>query len=283
MVSKKQGGDTRPDAAGTLDGLGRLVFRLATQLFGGQMNTPIEREPPRPSRRQVTEPSARPVAEAARSLEQGLAQLEVLVGRVEEKLGQEPTTSLEASVPQELTDLGRGLREAIGRLEDAIGQLGNEARRLSDEASRLSAIADRLERPADRTVEEGRTRQPATERETVAPPEPRFEPAEKAVDVVIAGVPGFQGLMDAQRGLSTLPAVEGASVRRYQNGEASLGLALRGPVTAREIVEGLQVATNNQLVIEEARPEASRLRLRFIGQEDPGFRGHARPEPEPNG
>ncbi len=283
MESRKQGGDTRPDPAGTLDGLGRLVFRLATQLFGGQMNTPIEREPPRPSRSDVTEPAVQPVAEAARSLEEGLAQLESLVDRVEAKLEQRPATSREASVSHELTELGRGLREAIRRLEAGLGQLANETQRLSDEASRISAIADRFEGRVGADSGEGRAPQPATGPEPVAPPEPRFEPAEKAIDIVIAGVPGFQGLMDAQRGLSTLPAVEGASVRRYQNGEASLGLALRGPVTAREIVEGLRVATNNQLVIEEARPEASRLRLRFIGQEDPGFRGHARPEPEPNG
>ena len=282
MVSKKQGGDTRPDAAGTLDGLGRLVFRLATQMFGGQMNTPIEREPPRPSRRDVTEPAAQPVADAARSLEEGLAQLESLVGRVEAKLEQEPATSGEVSVPQELTELGRGLREAIRRLEDGLGHLRNETQRLADEASRISAIADRLEVRVGGDGGEGPAPEPATEPEPAAPPEPRFE-AEKAVDIVIAGVPGFQGLMDAQRGLSTLPAVEGAAVRRYQNGEASLGLALRGPVTAREIVEGLRVATNNQLVIEEARPEASRLRLRFVGQEDPDFRRNARPEPEPKG
>ncbi len=282
MVSKDKGGETRPDAAGTFGGLGRMVFRLATQLFGGQMNTPIEREPLRQGPSGAPEPAAHPASEAGRTLEQALAQMETLVARVEAKLEQTPVPSSEPSMSHELTELSRGLREAIRRLEGGLDHLESEAQRLSDEASRLSAVADRFEGrlsegPEAPTIE--RTPEP----EPVAPPEPQFQPADSTIDVVIAAVPGFQGLMDVQRGLSTLPAVEGASVHRYQNGEASLGLALRGPVSPREIVEGLRVATGHQLVIEEARPEASRLRLRFVGQEDSGFGGNARPEPEPNG
>ena len=56
--------------------------------------------------------------------------------------------------------------------------------------------------------------------------------------MIVNAVPGFQELMDMQRGLSDLAAVEGASVSSYRNGEASLELTLNAPVTAREIIDG---------------------------------------------
>ena len=164
--------------------------------------------------------------------------------------GQEP-------MPQDLAELKQALREAVRRLED--------------ETSRLAHVADRLEA----RIGAPPAGEPAAEPAPMTPPEPQFQPVDHPVDVVIAAVPGFQGLMDAQRGLSALPAVEGASVHRYQNGEASLSVTLRSPLTVQEIVEGLQLATGHQLVIEEARPEAQRLRLRFVGS--------LRPEPQAGG
>ncbi len=82
--------------------------------------------------------------------------------------------------------------------------------------------------------------------------------------VVLAAVSGFQGLMDAQRALSALPQTEAASVTAFKNGEASLEVVLRSPVTAREIVASVRDSTGEQLLIEESRPEAGKLRLRFV-------------------
>jgi hypothetical protein len=42
-------------------------------------------------------------------------------------------------------------------------------------------------------------------------------------------------------------------------------------VTAREIVDRLGESTSRQLLIEEARPETQRLRLRFIDQQNQDF------------
>jgi hypothetical protein len=97
--------------------------------------------------------------------------------------------------------------------------------------------------------------------------EPHFEPGEQALGVVIGAVPGFQGLMDVQRGLSGLPAVAGAPVRRYKNGEALLEVALREPVSVTQIVQMLETTTGRTMLIEEAHPESLRLRLRFVDGE----------------
>jgi hypothetical protein len=188
-----------------------------------------------------------------------------------------PAKGSQKIVPQELTDLKRALREVVQRLEDALDHLGIEAQRLSDEASRLTLVADRLEARlnalprllrGDRVPPEP---EPTSELGPAVAQEPQFRPGDQGVGIVIAAVPGFQGLMDVQRALSGLPSVEGASVSGYRNGEASLEVVLRAPVTARQIVDGLKESTGHQLLIEEARPEALRLRLRFIDQEGRGF------------
>ena len=106
-----------------------------------------------------------------------------------------------------------------------------------------------------------------------APPEEKEEPAEpqfaaggEGIQLLISAVPGFQGLMEVQRALTHMPAVEGASVERYLDGEARIVLLLREPLTARRIADGLAEYIGEPLTIEEARPEALRLHLRFGGE-----------------
>jgi len=77
-------------------------------------------------------------------------------------------------------------------------------------------------------------------------------------------VPGFQGLMEVQRALVRLPQVQSAAVRRYQDDEAAIQLVLSQPMTASAIAEGVSAATGRQLIVDDARPEALRLRLRFL-------------------
>lgn len=227
---------------------------------------------------------AQSAAEAAETLERTLAHFESMLETLEERARRSaPVEEKQEMVPQELTDLRRALREVVHRLEEALDHLGMEGQRLSDEVSRLSLIAERLEarqshlagtlRPAGTPPAPEPTSAPAP----VAPEEPQFRPGDQAVGIVLAAVPGFQGLMDVQRALSGLPAAAGASVVSYKNGEASLEVVLRAPVSARQIVEELRESTGHQLLIEESRPEALRLRLRFIDQEGRGFGASSQP------
>lgn len=158
----------------------------------------------------------------------------------------------------------RSLDEAVQRLEEAVERYRAETRRLSDETSRIALVADRLETRLNEITRllEG-VGAPASS-EGAGPAEPRFLPNQQGVDLVISAVPGFQELMDAQRGLNALPSVAAAAVHRFQNGEASLEVTLSSPLAAREVVDGLREATGHELAIEEVRPDAHRLRLRFL-------------------
>jgi hypothetical protein len=94
--------------------------------------------------------------------------------------------------------------------------------------------------------------------------EPSFAPGGEGIDVTIAAVPGFQGLMELQRALVRLPQVSSAAVRRYQDDEAAIQLVLSQPMSASSIAEGVTASTGRGIVVDEATPNALRLRLRFI-------------------
>ena len=215
-------------------------------------------------------------SEAARILTRALDRVEDVLNRAEGYSGGRLSAAQppgEEANGADLSELRRSLRHALDRLEDAIDHVGIEEQRLSDQVAELGLLSQRLERRLDgiaRLLEHAVGRLAPAEREAIreAAPTPQEieEPcftAGSGVGLVISDVPGFQGLMEVQRGLSRLPAVESASVKRYQNGEASVEVMLREPATASEIVDAIGAATGASLLIEEARPEASRLRLRF--------------------
>jgi len=112
----------------------------------------------------------------------------------------------------------------------------------------------------------GRVAEPASQRPLEVPPEPEpsFLPGGEGVSLILTAVPGFQSLMDIQKALVALGQVEGVSVERFQEGESRLLLHLSAAVTANHLVEVLHLATNQAVMIEESRPELSRLRLRIV-------------------
>jgi hypothetical protein len=112
----------------------------------------------------------------------------------------------------------------------------------------------------------GRVAEPASQRPLEVPPEPEpsFLPGGEGVSLILTAVPGFQSLMDIQKALIALGQVEGVSVERFQEGESRLLLHLSAAVTANHLVEVLHLATNQAVMIEESRPELSRLRLKIV-------------------
>jgi hypothetical protein len=171
---------------------------------------------------------------------------------------------------EEMQSTVRSLREYLDRVED---RMDHDRRLLTEQLSTLSRNVERLERRLDEvptrqmgTGTGGETPLTAT---PTAPPEevaePAFIPGGEGLTVVISSVPGFQGLMEAQRALMRLPAIEGASVERYFDGEARIVLTLREPITASLIVETLSQSAEQAVQIEESRPDALRLRVRFEG------------------
>ena len=210
--------------------------------------------------------------EAAENLEQTLEHFESMLEALENQVQESAKTDVtsEANASLEVADLKRTINEMFERLEGTLDRLTTQAERLSDGASDLAEMAGRIEgrmNEITRALREASSAQPAQPAPAPAPAtpfEPRFQPGQTPMSVVLAAVPGFQGLMDVQRALSGLPQTEGASVVAYKNGEASLEVVLNAPVAARQIVDGLRDSTGEQLLIEESRPEAGKLRLRFV-------------------
>lgn len=170
----------------------------------------------------------------------------------------------------EVLSSSRALKDYFERAQDRMDE---ERRFLNEQVGSLSRANDRLERRLEELVAslaELRSEvQPPVRAVEAAPPmeerEPEFMPGEAPLTLIISSVPGFQGLMEAQRALMRLPSIEGASVERYFDGEARIVLTLKEPVSAGQLVETLSQATGQQAEVEESRPEALRLRVRFRG------------------
>jgi hypothetical protein len=179
----------------------------------------------------------------AESLAQGLMEAEVILGAERQAKGQQLT-------PQVVDTLER-FGEALTRLAEFTEVLGLRMNELTEAVAKL---ADARPQAAA---------QPALPR-LPEQMEPSFAPGGEGIDVTIAAVPGFQGLMDLQRALVRLAQVQSAAVRRYQDDEAAIQLVLAQPMTPNAIIEGVAAATGRQIIVDEARPEALRLRLRFL-------------------
>ncbi len=283
--------------------LGRLILRVASQLFGGTVVTtePPTQDPAAPKEEPpgATEMPSGPeqsypgpssvhkrstqATEAAENLKETLdhfeAMLDALENHVQPDEPSSATVSGTTSVAARSGTTGT-MNGTAERLEQMLNRLATQAQRLADGASDLALVAGQMEGrlgEVARSVRGAPAREPVAEQartaeieppekvlEPDAPAEPQFDPANSPLSVALAGVPGFQGLMDAQRALTELAETEGASVVAFKNGEAALEVVLNAPVTARQIVDGVRGVTGEQLVIEESRPEASRLRLRFV-------------------
>lgn len=170
----------------------------------------------------------------------------------EEILGVERAAQDQTIAPQVLETLVR-FGDALTRLASFTEQLGARMNDLTEAVTALARIREGAPAPATPTAPEA-----------AAENEPGFAPGGEGIDVTIASVPGFQGLMDLQRALVRLPQVQGAAVRRYQDDEAAIQLVLSQPMTPSAIVQGVADATGRQIVVDEARPDTLRLRLRFL-------------------
>jgi hypothetical protein len=181
------------------------------------------------------------------ALAQGLLQAEAMLAADREREREQERRA--QAVPPELL-------ETLERFGDALKRIAEFTERL---AERMNELTDAVSQLRD-----ARDAAPPSPTPQLPDLEPAFAPGGEGVDVTIAAVPGFQGLMDVQRALVRLPHVQGAAVRRYQDDEAAIQLVLSQPLTASAIVEGVTAATGLRLVIDESRPDALRLRLRFL-------------------
>lgn len=189
---------------------------------------------------------------AARVLAQALTEAEVMIAAERDANAQR--------IPPQLV-------ETLDRFGDVLSKLVEMTERLSDRVNELTGAVSTLASAQERAA----TALALAQGAQVKAPIPQipeldgtFAPGGEGVDVSIASVPGFQGLMEVQRTLVRMPQVQSASVRRYQDDEASIQLVLSQPISANAIAEGVSASTGRQIVVDESRPEALRLRLRFL-------------------
>ena len=147
--------------------------------------------------------------------------------------------------------------EALERFSDVITRLVEHTESMAERMAELTEAVAKV--AASRAAEAAPVARPQ-----LPDLEPSFAPGGEGIDVSIAAVPGFQGLMEVQRALVRLPQVQSAAVRRYQDDEAAIQLVLSQPMTATGIAEGVAAGTGKQIIVDESRPEALRLRLRFL-------------------
>jgi len=190
----------------------------------------------------ATERATQIIAEA---LAQGLMEAEVIIAADRDARAQ--------SVPPEVVSALERFGTVLARLVDHTQQL---AERMADLTEALASLAEHQAQQAQPP--------PAVAKPQLPDMEPSFAPGGEGIDVTIAAVPGFQGLMEVQRALVHLPQVQSAAVRRYQDDEAAIQLVLSEPMTASAIADAVTAGTGKRLYVDDARPESLRLRLRFL-------------------
>jgi hypothetical protein len=193
---------------------------------------------------QNTGASDRAAGIIAQALAQGLMEAEIILGAEREARAQQ--------VPAQLVETLERFSAVLGRLVEFTEQIGSRLNELTEAVNVLAELHAQQQQA------------PAAAKPQLPAMEPSFAPGGEGIDVTIAAVPGFQGLMELQRALVRLPQVQSAAVRRYQDDEAAIQLVLQQPMTASAIAEGLTASTGRTLFVDEARPDVLRLRLRFL-------------------
>lgn len=145
--------------------------------------------------------------------------------------------------------------DALGRFEAIIARIADRTDQLSLRIASLTEAVSTLAAHAHAA--------PPSTAAPPAPTEPSFEPDAQGIDLVVAGTPGFQALMEIQHALARLPQAQSASVLRYEHDEAEFHLVLSQAMTAAAIAEAVGTGGDRRPLIETAAPDARRLRLRF--------------------
>jgi hypothetical protein len=141
-----------------------------------------------------------------------------------------------------------------GQLSQLAGTLDSLVNHLQGLSHLMADILERIAEPMPA----------AEEAAPEAPSEPTFSPGGEGVTLTIANVPNFAALPEIQRALLAMDQVSSASVERFSEDEARLVLQLTAPITSSELSNALHGATTHRFVVEEARPELLRLKLKIV-------------------
>jgi hypothetical protein len=171
-----------------------------------------------------------------------------------------------AGAQGELAAARAAIQDLSARLERQLEEDKEQRHLLGDQLAALAGSLDRLvsHLQALSQLMGDLLERLAEPRGATAVVEAPFQPGGEGISLALAAVPGFQALMDIQKALSSMPQVSGASVERYNEGDSRILLHLGAAVTATEIAAWVRSTTPHAVVVEEAKPELSRLRMKVV-------------------
>jgi hypothetical protein len=173
---------------------------------------------------------------------------------------------------QELAESRAAIQELAQRLEAQLAQEKEQRAQLAGQLTNLAGSLDRLvnhlhglsELMAELLERLASPGSPLAESTMAPASEPIFQPGGEGIALSLSSVPGFQALMDFQKALIGMEQVGSASVERFQEGDSRIQVQLNAPLSAENIAATLTHATGHACVVEEARPELMRLRLKIV-------------------
>ena len=212
-------------------------------------------------------------ASQQRPAEETISRVAALIAQALTELQRQPDNDVTRAAREELAATRRALLDLTSRLETHLADEKEQRVVLAGQLSTLAASLDRLvnhlqgiseliaELLGKLSLNEAAAAAPSTPPE---PAEPPFLPGGEGLSLILAAVPNFQALMDIQKAISALEQVAGASVERFQEGDSRILVHLEASLTGTQIADTLRRATGHNLVVEESRPELSRLRLKVV-------------------
>lgn len=209
----------------------------------------------------MTEPGARRDAaneRAAALIAEALAELQ-RTGAAEAGDVRQEIAASRAVIESLATSIERHLAEERDQHVALGDQLGTLAGSLDRLVSHLQGLATLMAELLVRLAEPVAAMPP-----DASPSEALFQPGGEGVSLTIAGVPGFQALMEIQKALTALDQVSHASVERFQEGDSRILVALSAAIGAEELVAALIESTGQAMAVEESKPELARLRIRVV-------------------
>lgn len=214
----------------------------------------------------VTTATRRAASAAPKIQEQALVQMQAMLSELERGVeGGGPLTEL-----PEMAQLRRAVHESCALIRDGLSRLTDDVSRLVKASERHSgrsngAVAPVAAPPQSSVIAE------------IGMNEPEFN-AYETVHISLEAVPDFDRATAVQQALSELPQASLVAVIEFEDTSASIEMELAAPVNVRQIMEQLRERTGRHYLVEYARPEEHKLRIRFIQHEDGRSRTSLKPE-----
>lgn len=212
--------------------------------------------------------------------EQALVQMQAMLSQVER--GAHGEGPLQES--PEIAELRRTVHQRCAELRDGLTRLADDVTRLADAATRRNGHTNGYQNGHSNGSTNGHAPAPPAANGTneAASPKPtvesKFEATGWPLRVVLEAVPDFEAATAVQQALSDMPQATSAAVIEFEDASASLDVDLDVAVSLREIMDQLREHTGRHYLVEQARPDEHRLRVRFIEHEEDKVAAGLRPD-----